>query len=50
MLNQTDTTRNGDSWVQTYTGKAFWPLDPRPEDVDIEDAKTVSVEALAESK
>ncbi|WP_018456825.1 hypothetical protein [Bradyrhizobium sp. WSM4349] len=24
-------------WIQTYTGKKFWPLDPRPEDVDIED-------------
>lgn len=24
-------------WIQTYTGKAFRPLDPRPEDVCIED-------------
>lgn len=28
--------RKGD-WIQTYTGKAFWPFDPRPEDVYIED-------------
>lgn len=28
--------RVGD-WMQTYTGKAFWILDPRPEDVCIED-------------
>lgn len=28
--------RNGD-WMQTYTGKQFWPLDPRPEEVCIED-------------
>jgi len=28
--------RIGD-WIQTYTGKRFWPLDPRPEDVDILD-------------
>ena len=28
--------RNGD-WMQTYTGRQFWPLDPRPEDVHIED-------------
>ncbi len=28
--------RHGD-WIQTYTGRKFWPLDPRPEDVDIED-------------
>jgi hypothetical protein len=25
------------SWIQTFTGKAFYPLDPRPEDVCIED-------------
>ncbi len=28
--------RQGD-WMQTFTGKKFWPLDPRPEDVSIED-------------
>lgn len=28
--------RKGD-WVQTFTGKMFWPLDPRPEEVDVED-------------
>lgn len=28
--------RVGD-WMQTYTGKMFWPMDPRPEEVDIED-------------
>lgn len=28
--------RKGD-WMQTYTGKAFWPLDPRPEEIDILD-------------
>lgn len=28
--------RNGD-WFVTFTGKQFFPLDPRPEDVDIED-------------
>lgn len=26
-----------DAWIQTFTGKQFWPLDPRPEDVCIED-------------
>lgn len=25
------------AWIQTYTGRQFWPLDPRPEDVDAED-------------
>ena len=30
------TERNGD-WMQTYTGRMFWPIDPRPEDVCIED-------------
>lgn len=28
--------RRGD-WMQTYTGLRFWPLNPRPEDVDIRD-------------
>lgn len=29
-------TRQGD-WIETYTGRQFWPVDPRPEDVDIRD-------------
>ena len=28
--------RIGD-WMQTYTGKQFWPFDPRPEEIFIED-------------
>ena len=28
--------RIGD-WIQTYGGKQFWPLDPRPEDIDLVD-------------
>jgi len=28
--------RHGD-WIQTFGGRAFWPLDPRPEDVAIGD-------------
>ena len=28
--------RRGD-WIQTYTGRPFWPLDPRPEDILIDD-------------
>jgi hypothetical protein len=24
-------------WIETYTGRQFWPLDPRVEDIDIED-------------
>lgn len=28
--------RRGD-FMQTYTGRQFWPLDPRPEEVDIRD-------------
>lgn len=28
--------RKGD-WMQTFTGKQFWPCDPRPEDVCLED-------------
>lgn len=25
------------NWFQTYTGKAWWPMGPRPEDVDVRD-------------
>ena len=28
--------RNG-GWIQTFTGRKYWPIDPRPEDVDIRD-------------
>jgi 5'-nucleotidase len=28
--------RIGD-WMQTYSGKQFWPLDPRPEEIYLED-------------
>ncbi|UNC91664.1 phosphohydrolase [Candidatus Contubernalis alkaliaceticus] len=28
--------RKGD-WIETYTGRKFWPLDPRPEDICIKD-------------
>lgn len=28
--------RNGD-WIQTFTGRKFWPLDPQPGDICIED-------------
>jgi hypothetical protein len=29
--------RNRGDWLQTYTGRAWWPMDPSPEDVCIED-------------
>jgi len=29
-------TRIGD-WMQTFSGRQFWPLDPRPEEIFIED-------------
>lgn len=25
------------NWMQTFTGRQFWPLDPRPDEVEIED-------------
>jgi hypothetical protein len=28
--------KRGD-WIQTATGRPFWPIDPRPADIDIED-------------
>jgi hypothetical protein len=30
-------TRPDHQWIQTYTGKKFWPLDPRPDEICIED-------------
>lgn len=32
----TAAARKGD-WICTFTGKAFWPLDPRVDDVDVQD-------------
>lgn len=32
-----DTPRPADQWIQTYTGRQYWPLDPRPADVSVED-------------
>ena len=29
--------RTDDSWIQTYTGRKFWPHDPEPDDIVIED-------------
>lgn len=29
-------SRNG-SWIQTHSGMKFWPLDPRPEEIVLED-------------
>jgi hypothetical protein len=34
--NRIDGTRVG-NWMQTYTGRAFYPIDPRPEEIEIED-------------
>lgn len=35
-MQNVDTARIGD-WMQTFTGRCFYPMDPRPEDVCIED-------------
>jgi hypothetical protein len=32
----TNTPRKGD-WIQTFTGRQYWPLDPREQDVSIRD-------------
>lgn len=29
--------RPADQWIQTFTGRQYWPLDPRPTDVCVED-------------
>ncbi len=36
MTTAVPTERSND-WMQTFTGRAFWPLDPRPEDLDCRD-------------
>ena len=36
LMKGTPMERRG-LWIQTYTGEAFWPLDPRPEEVCLED-------------
>lgn len=33
----TNTEKRKGNWMQTATGRAFWPLDPQPEDVAIAD-------------
>ena len=38
----TESTANGSAarigdWIQTFTGRMFWPLDPKPEEICIED-------------
>lgn len=36
MKSEETVERLGD-WMQTYTGRMFWPCDPRPEEIVIED-------------
>lgn len=36
MESEALVTRHGD-WITTYSGGKFWPLDPQPEDVLLED-------------
>ena len=36
-MPETHNDRSGNSWIQTYTGKAFYPMSPRSEDIDILD-------------
>lgn len=35
-MTSSPTPRKGD-WLQTYTGIHYWPLDPRADEIDIED-------------
>ncbi|WP_245459681.1 MULTISPECIES: phosphohydrolase [unclassified Mesorhizobium] len=37
MSNMTTTAPRIGDWMQTFTGRCFWPLDPRPEEIFIED-------------
>lgn len=33
----TDLAKRKGNWIQTYTGSKFWPVDPRPEEINIHD-------------
>lgn len=37
LLGNLDDTLPEREWIQTFTGRRFWPLDPRAEDIRIED-------------
>ncbi len=37
MPNDDEFEDRDNNWIQTFTGRKFWPLDPLPEDVYIED-------------
>lgn len=36
-MNITEIEAKRGNWLQTYTGKMFFPMDPRPEEIDIND-------------
>ncbi|WP_197436542.1 phosphohydrolase [Agrobacterium vitis] len=36
VIAQGEDRRHGD-WMQTYSGRKFWPCDPRPDEIHIED-------------
>ena len=36
-MTQTPSIQRTGDWMQTYTGRQFWPLDPRADEVDIND-------------
>lgn len=36
-MNSKDALRNGDYWMETFTGRKFWPNDPCADDVCIDD-------------
>lgn len=36
-LDEAAAPRSDRNWIQTFTGRPYWPHDPRPEDVCIED-------------
>ena len=37
MTNPTPEAQRVGDWMQTFTGIQFWPLDPQPEEINIED-------------
>ena len=51
VLKVNDKNRKG-SWIQTYSGQKFWPLDARPEEVNVEDNRlnAVDIQGLNQSE
>jgi uncharacterized protein len=37
LIEMPSTVRTNDNFIRTFTGRKFWPLDPRPHEIDVRD-------------